>query len=158
MPVSNLSIRADISFETFVCGTCGVEYAVRTEFVKKLRESHATFHCPNGHGAHFPAKTEAEILKEKLSAAEASAANLKKRTEWAEENERKATKERDAAKAEAARLRKRAQNGACPCCKRTFSNLARHMAIKHPTSPEAGQAAKNAEREDRETASPRSKA
>lgn len=31
------------------------------------------------------------------------------------------------------RLRKRASAGVCPCCNRTFSQLARHMQTKHPT-------------------------
>jgi hypothetical protein len=28
-------------------------------------------------------------------------------------------------------------NGVCPCCNRTFQNLARHMAGKHPDYEEA---------------------
>lgn len=31
------------------------------------------------------------------------------------------------------KLKKRAANGVCPCCNRTFVDLARHMAGKHPT-------------------------
>lgn len=36
------------------------------------------------------------------------------------------------AHAEAERLATRANHGVCPCCKRTFSQLARHMKTKHP--------------------------
>ncbi len=30
------------------------------------------------------------------------------------------------------KVKKRAANGVCPCCNRTFSDLARHMKAKHP--------------------------
>lgn len=30
------------------------------------------------------------------------------------------------------RIKNRIGNGVCPCCTRSFVNLARHMAIKHP--------------------------
>jgi DNA repair exonuclease SbcCD ATPase subunit len=30
------------------------------------------------------------------------------------------------------RIKNRASNGVCPCCNRTFQNLARHMHTKHP--------------------------
>lgn len=152
-----VSLRRELNIEIITCGECGVEFGLTDFFVAARKQSHANFYCPNGHARHWPAKNEAEVLKEKLAAVEKERDAAVKRKEWAEQAEGIASKERDAAKAEAARLRKRAQNGACPCCKRTFSNLARHMAIKHPESPEAGQAAKDAEREERETASPRSK-
>jgi predicted nucleotidyltransferase len=32
----------------------------------------------------------------------------------------------------AMRLRRRAANGVCPCCKRSFKELAAHMKTKHP--------------------------
>lgn len=33
---------------------------------------------------------------------------------------------------EGTRKLSRVQRGVCPCCKRSFSNLARHMEKKHP--------------------------
>lgn len=35
-------------------------------------------------------------------------------------------------KGAATRLKNRAKAGVCPCCNRTFQNLARHMASQHP--------------------------
>lgn len=32
---------------------------------------------------------------------------------------------------QAARIKKRAAAGTCPCCKRTFSNMAEHMKKEH---------------------------
>ena len=36
------------------------------------------------------------------------------------------------AEASAKRLKKRASAGSCPCCKRTFANMAEHMKHQHP--------------------------
>ena len=36
-------------------------------------------------------------------------------------------------KGHATRISKRVKNGVCICCNRTFADLARHMATKHPT-------------------------
>jgi hypothetical protein len=35
------------------------------------------------------------------------------------------------------RIKRRVANGVCPCCKRTFQDLARHMAGQHPRYAEA---------------------
>jgi len=37
-----------------------------------------------------------------------------------------------AIKKEKYRLQKRIKNGVCPCCHRSFVQLSRHMASKHP--------------------------
>ena len=45
------------------------------------------------------------------------------------------TAERQAAakRGQVTKLKKRAAAGVCPCCNRTFVELQRHMATKHPT-------------------------
>lgn len=37
-----------------------------------------------------------------------------------------------AARGQVTRLKRRAANGVCPCCTRTFADLKRHMANQHP--------------------------
>lgn len=44
--------------------------------------------------------------------------------------------------AQLTKTRKRIANGVCPCCHRTFQNLARHMAGQHPAYEESDQEAK----------------
>jgi Zn-finger protein len=106
-----------------------------------LRRSAATFYCPNGHNCHFPhGPTEAEKLEKELAKERQQRQRAEQRVaEWADE----ARAARDQAKAErnrangykghATRLSKRAKAGVCPCCNRTFQQLARHMATRHPT-------------------------
>ena len=153
-----LSLVTSTEFVTIECGGCGVEFALRRSMYDALHRSHNTFHCPNGCSRAYNGKSDIEILRDKLATAEQEKANALKRKEWAEQAASKAEAAEKRAKAETKRLRKRAQNGACPCCKRTFSNLARHMAIKHPETPEAGKAAVAAEIEERETKRPPVKA
>jgi len=57
---------------------------------------------------------------------------------WRKDAEAKAESlqvERNHSKAirgELTKLKKRVTNGVCPCCHRSFQNLRRHMATKHP--------------------------
>ena len=42
------------------------------------------------------------------------------------------TRRRAAAKGQLTKVKKRVGNGVCPCCTRSFTDLARHMESKHP--------------------------
>jgi hypothetical protein len=48
---------------------------------------------------------------------------------WREETERKLY----ATRGVVTRIKNRIGHGVCPCCNRTFGDLSRHMATKHPT-------------------------
>ena len=149
-----INIVTSTAFVTVECCECGIEFAFREHYRQKRLDDHAVWYCPNGHKQMYSGKSEAEKLRDQLATVEKERDAAVKRKEWAEQSEKAATKERDKARADRDRLRKRAQNGSCPCCKRTFSNLARHMAIKHPTSPEAHKEAVASETEERETKRP----
>jgi hypothetical protein len=91
---------------------------------RQKRERGQGFHCPNGHGLAYK-KTEVDKLKEQLAAKEDELAFERMRVE-----------QRDRANAalrgQITRVKNCVQHGVCPCCKRTFQQLARHMAAKHP--------------------------
>jgi uncharacterized Zn finger protein (UPF0148 family) len=120
------------------CPTCGIQYAVPKDFLDAKRRSNGDWYCPNGHSLVFK-RTEADELKDKLAAeqsrraqAEANAEFYKQRNainiDRAETAERKAI----ARKGVITRMKKRAAHGVCPCCNRTFKQLAQHMKAKHP--------------------------
>ena len=119
------------------CPNCGCVYAIpagiyRTGVAEKSRKS---IYCPNGHSWHFTGKTHEQEVRELRDAA----ARARARRDQAEAAERMArareAKERKAKQ----RLAARAKAGVCPCCHRTFSQLARHMKTKHPEyEPEGG--------------------
>lgn len=104
--------------KTTTCCVCGTPFAIDAYLYGKLFENHNDFYCPNGHSQHFTGKTEAEKLREELARKEqAFSRELNQRLE---------------AERQLNRLKKRVGNGTCPCCKRSFSNLHRHMKTKHP--------------------------
>lgn len=105
---------------------CGISFAVPAWWHKGKRETHAWFHCPNGHRQHFSAESDLEkmrrerdMARQEIARVEQAAAEQRQRAERAEK--------------EAKKLKKRASSGTCPCCQRSFSNMATHMRKQHPT-------------------------
>jgi len=124
-----MSIKATIELtETFAlnrCSDCGLSYATPEAWQNQRRRDHKTFYCPNGHGQHYPAESDVEKLQRQLRAAQARATH-------AEDQRRAAERSLTAQKAATTRARRRAAHGVCPCCSRTFANVARHMTSQHP--------------------------
>ena len=109
------------------CPTCGVVYAVPDGLIIQAKRHRKTrdLYCPNGHNWHYLGETpeqKAKRLEEELARerAEHDQAMAHQRAQTT-----RARNERD-------RLKKRAAAGVCPCCNRTFQQLARHMKSKHP--------------------------
>ena len=119
-----LKIEAPTTLECMTCASCGTAFAVPAQVMKKGRENHGEVYCPNGH-INVWRKSEVEKLTEQLAAEQQKASSYRTRLE-AEEQQRFA--------AEAARdkLKRRIKRGVCPCCKRSFENVKRHICTKHP--------------------------
>lgn len=118
------AIQQQVTLEVEYCCDCGIPFAMPDYLQRRLRQSGDSFYCPKGHGQHY-AKSEVDRLREKL-------AEQTRETTAAYERAGQASKERDAAKRELTRMKRRAKAGVCPCCNRTFQQLARHMNAKHP--------------------------
>lgn len=110
------------------CGTCGVWHAIPLTMFDSCYEEGGFWHCPNGHQRGY---TEGSLHKQ--------LEKEKKRRMWAEENAKRMSKEADHQKSRAngfksalTKVKKRASAGVCPCCNRTFKQLAKHMKMKHP--------------------------
>ena len=112
-----MGIALAFEFEVVNCCNCGVAFALPSHLKRTLEETHRLFYCPNGHSQLYSDETEAERLKREL---QAKNFELEART-----------RALYTAQASEARLRKRIEGGVCPCCNRTFQNVARHMATKH---------------------------
>ena len=110
---------------------CGLPFAMPARLYKQCRDTGTTFYCPLGHKIVFKTteadklRRERNLLKQQL--AEKDDAIREKRQEcnvaW-----RTAT----AYKGHVTRIKNRIGKGVCPCCNRSFQNLARHMNSKHP--------------------------
>jgi hypothetical protein len=124
-----------------VCPVCGIVYGLPAAFynARKDGSSKEGWYCPNGHSLSIT-KSEAAKLREQLDEerrqrqrAEQSVAMWQ---DFEKEARQQAEHERHRAngyKGHATKITKRAKAGVCPCCNRSFENLRRHMATKHPT-------------------------
>ena len=115
-------------------GCCGCHFRMESAMYESLCESHKIFYCPKcGERRHFGGQTD----KERAEAAAKRAQELleRERAETARLRESRAKVERQlsAQRGATKRVKNRVKNGVCPCCTRSFGNLAAHMKTKHPT-------------------------
>lgn len=61
------------------CAECGIDFCMPTAHHQRLRESHETFYCPNGHRNHYPGKTDKEKRIE----------TLERQLKWARDDDRR---------------------------------------------------------------------
>lgn len=103
---------------------CGMPHAVPVALVNEQRRQHddgdtvTGIYCPLGHV--WVPSGEPKIKAARVRIAELEASLLATRDQL------------DTANTEMAKHRKRTANGVCPCCKRSFVQLARHMKSQHP--------------------------
>ena len=109
------------------CWKCKSDVWLPASLYKAARHSsRIVFFCPYGHEAIFSEdETEADKLRRERDRLLQRTAQLN--------DELSAEKRRAFALEEAAvKARKRAKAGTCPCCHRTFRQMALHMRNKHP--------------------------
>lgn len=106
------------------CGGCGVDYGLERRYLEDHKATGDGFNCPNGCNRCYR-ETTADVLKKQLSRERAAHDQTR-----ADRDHKEA--QRRAEKAAKTRLKKRVAAGVCPCCKRTFVNLGRHMSGQHP--------------------------
>lgn len=119
--------------EISCCITCGAIYSVPKIVIDEQRKNGGYHYCFNGHSQGWSkeqsegerARRERDRLKQDIARAEDEAREASIRAQAALERAEKA-------EAKAKRLTKRAAAGTCPCCKRTFKELAEHMKHRHP--------------------------
>lgn len=107
------------------CPSCAVAFAMPDRLETERRQDHGTFWCPNGHTLSYPQKTAIEKEKERRQRAEEETARVRAALDQ-ELSAHRSTK------GQLTKAKKRVAGGACPCCNRTFVQLTRHMATKHP--------------------------
>ena len=115
------------------CCNCHVAFGVPEDFYKRRKKDHELFYCPKGHSQHYTGKTEEQKLREELEAERQRTARAKENAEYQRAEKERIELRRRATAGALTRVKNRVGNGVCPCCKRTFQQLARHMTAKHPT-------------------------
>jgi hypothetical protein len=121
----------NVIVEFIDCAACGMTFGMTEDFIRRRRQDGATFYCPDGHNnfyrenEHDRVRRERDLLKQQIAEREDEIERQRRRREDAE-------KTAAARKGQITRLKNRASAGVCPCCNRTVSQMARHMASKHP--------------------------
>ncbi len=114
------------------CCNCGIEFGMFDKWDERLRESHGTFYCPNGHGQSYTADNREEKLRRERDRLKQQAAEKDdeiRRLEQVNTLERRSTA---AYKGQVTKIKKRVGKGVCPCCNRQFQNLHKHLETEHP--------------------------
>jgi hypothetical protein len=121
------TINITTTYTVIDCYKCGALFAVPNDVDDELVRSGRAFYCPNGHGQSYRESTEEQLRKEREKNARITA-----RLDQVKADRDATQRSLVATKGQVTRVKNRIANGACPCCNRTFADLAAHMATKHP--------------------------
>ena len=125
-------VQFTVELESTSCCNCGIVFAFDAELMQTRLRDHQWFYCPHGHRQHFVGESDVEKLKKQLKREQRAVDQL--RAEVTHERDQRKATERSlrGTKAALTRTKNRIAGGVCPCCTRSFQNLAEHMTNKHP--------------------------
>jgi hypothetical protein len=132
MATSIEAIRVGTRLVPVTCASCGVVFGLNDGHEGHLRRSHQGFYCPNGHSNYWSGQNDAErykaLYEQEQKRTEAARLDANHQREQRQAEERRAR----ALKGVVTRTKRRVAHGVCPCCNRTFRDLAQHMSGQHP--------------------------
>ena len=110
--------------EATSCCVCGIQFGVPPYFIAQKRSNAGSLYCPNGHSLGW-SESEADRLRKQLQ-------KEKDAAEWQRARANRLEKDLQSQKGQMTKLKNRIAKGVCPCCQRSFANVARHVKTKHP--------------------------
>lgn len=115
-----------IELTTINCGECGGSYAINERYRQQRYEEGNGWNCPycRVSWGYFENNRHKKLKRE--------LADATRRADQHAVEAREARQRASQISRSYQRVRERVRNGVCPCCNRTFENLARHMSTKHP--------------------------
>jgi len=126
-------INFNVTLTEINCGECGGTYAINERYRQQQYEKGGSWTCPyckTGWG--YSENNENSRLKAEKEKLERRLTLEKNRREVAEGEAQRQSHLARGQKAAKTRLKNRIKNGVCPCCNRTFQNLAQHIKGQHP--------------------------
>ncbi|SBN64418.1 hypothetical protein GA0004736_3378 [Curtobacterium sp. 9128] len=116
------------------CAHCDTAFGMTQTMHATLRRDHGTFYCPRGHANHYPGESDLEREQRLRKLAEQQTRFTRASRDAARDQADAAERSARAYKGHVTRLRNRIANGVCPVadCRRSFSNVRRHIAGQHP--------------------------
>lgn len=128
------TITREVALVDTSCAKCGIVFAVPDWWDRQRRDSGEGFYCPNGHTLLYGKNT----LEKRLAAAERARDAARAHAQAVQDQNDAERKAHSATKGQLTKAKKRIAAGVCPCCNRTFRNLARHMTGQHPDYANGG--------------------
>lgn len=119
------TMQATTTLAVEVCCKCGMTFGLPNSLQTRLRRTHDGFYCPHGHRQYYFSESDVEQANRKLQQERAAHDQTRAGLRDTERSLR-------ATKGVVTRTKRRIANGVCPCCKRSFANVKRHMEKKHP--------------------------
>lgn len=131
---------AEAELEAVDCPVCGILYAVPAALVrsaKKWRMDRSdgrgwSLCCPIGHVWGWTGPNAEQRLRQQLDEERDRRARIAAERDQLKAAERHQRAAKSRALTANRKLKQRIGAGVCPCCHRTFKQLARHMAGQHP--------------------------
>jgi hypothetical protein len=118
-----------VSMNTYTCWVCGTPFAVATKLIEAKRRDNKTLFCPSGCRLGL-GESESDKLRRQLD-------DQQRATQRANNRLQQERRSHASTKGQLTKTKKRVANGVCPCCKRSFAQLQRHMKSQHPEYVEA---------------------
>lgn len=116
------------------CCSCGMIFAMTSDFRKRCLDApkKKLLYCPAGHEQCYQGVSEETKLCNRLSDMQEEVNRERNWRHRAEEKTKTVQHQRDAFKGHLLKTKKAISCGKCPCCRRNFQNLQRHMGKQHP--------------------------
>jgi hypothetical protein len=127
------------SFTILDCPHCAVEFGVQRSLADRRKREGKVIHCPACGKPMGWGESEEDKLAKQLAAAKRETQRLQGTVTHLRDQRDAFERSNRGLRAAGTRLRKRVANGVCPCCKRTFADLGRHMAGQHPDFVHSGE-------------------
>jgi hypothetical protein len=113
-----------VVLQEVTCKSCGITHAIPYKLLEGLQQTGGYYYCPNGHQWGW-GESEGVRLRQQLQAEKEHQRRVEAQLVSVQD-------QLQATEREVQRQKKRAANGVCPCCNRSFIQLRRHMKTQHP--------------------------
>ena len=123
---------ASTMLTTINCGTCGGVYAISERFRREKRDNGGYWNCPYCKCRWGFGESELDRVRKELKSETDCLTRERSRHDQTRADRDHKEAQRRAEKAAKTKIQRRVGAGVCPCCKRHFTNLERHMKTKHP--------------------------
>lgn len=129
-----MTITVSTELRAVHCGECGGTYALDARYHRQKKENGGFWNCPYCQCSWgFPKEaSEIERLRREVEKKEREVTREQARHDQTRAELEQTEHRRRAEKGHRTRLQNRIKAGVCPCCKRSFANLAEHMQKQHP--------------------------